>query len=74
MVTREQGWAAFRRTREGRLREREHAHPLGMDGQSCGAMAPWRYRDEERMRPWGQARHEAGRPGLERTPRPGRPT
>jgi transposase len=37
-------------------------------------MAPWWYGDEETIRPWGQAFHEAGLHGLERAPIPGHPT
>ncbi len=72
--TREQVWTAFRRTHAVRLRERDHTVLLLLDGKSCPAVAQWRYRDEETMRPWGQAFHEAGLPGLARAPLPGRPT
>jgi hypothetical protein len=44
-----------------------------MDGNSCSEIAPWRYRDEDTIRPWGQACNEAGVPGVERAPIPGRP-
>ena len=70
--TREHGWAAFRRTRAGRLRARYPTTLLRRDGKSCSAMAQWLYRDEETIRPWGQAFHEAGLPGWERAPLPGR--
>jgi transposase len=73
-VTREQVWAAFRRTHDGRLRERYHCILLLMDGKSCPEIAPWLYRDEETIRAWGHACNAAGLPGLERAPLPGRPT
>ena len=72
-VTREHVWTAFRRTPDVRLRERYHRMLLLMDGKSRPEMAPWRYRDEETIRSWGRAFHEAGLPGLERTGSPGRP-
>ena len=72
-VTREQVWAACRRTHDVRVRERYHAILLRMDGTSCPEMAQWLYRDEETMRAWVQALHQAGLPGLERAPIPGRP-
>jgi GH15 family glucan-1,4-alpha-glucosidase len=61
-VTRAQVWAAFRR-----------AHDVLMEGKSCPESAQWLYRDEETMRTWVHAFHEAGLPGLERAPIPGRP-
>jgi transposase len=73
-VTREQVWAAFRRTHNVRLRERYHGILLLMDGKSCPELAPWLYRDEETIRAWVPAFNEAGLPGLERAPIPGRPT
>ena len=57
-----------------RLRERYHCILLLMDGKSCPEIAPWLYRDEETIRAWVHAFNEAGLPGLERTPIPGRPT
>jgi transposase len=72
-VTREPVWAAFRRTHDVRLRERYHAILLLRDGKSCAAMAQWLYRDEDTIRTWGHALNEAGLPGLERGPLPGRP-
>jgi transposase len=72
-VTREQVWAAFRRTHDVRLRERYHTILLLMDGKSCPEIARWLYRDEETIRTWGQAFNEAGVPGLERALIPGRP-
>ena len=71
-VTREQLWAAFHRTHDVRLRERDHTLLLLMDGQSCPEMAQWLSRDEETRRNWGQAFNEAGLPGLERAPLSGR--
>jgi transposase len=73
LVIREQVWAAFRRTHEVRLRERYHTILLLMDGKSCPEVAQWLYRDEETIRTWVHAFHEAGLPGLERAPIPGRP-
>jgi hypothetical protein len=73
-VTREQGWAAFRTSHDGRWRERYHGIVLRLDGQSCPEMAQWLYRDEETLRSWGHAVNEAGLPGLERGPLPGRPS
>ena len=72
-VTRAQVWAAFRRTHEVRLRERYHAILLLMEGQSCPEIAPWLFREEETIRPWVQALNDAGLPGLEHAPIPGRP-
>ena len=72
-VTREQVWAAFRRTHDVRLRERYHAILLLMDGMNCSEIAQWLYRDEETIRTWVHALNEAGLPGLERAPIPGRP-
>jgi transposase len=72
-VTREQVWAAFRRTHDVRVRERYHAILLLMDGKSCSEIAQWLYRDEETIRTWVHALNEAGLPGLERGPIPGRP-
>ena len=71
-VTREQLWAAFHRTHDVRLRERDHPMLLLLDGKSCPEMAQWRYRDEETMRNWVHAFNEAGLPGLERAPISGR--
>jgi hypothetical protein len=72
-VTREHVGAACRRPHAVRLRERSHPILLLMDGNSCSEIAPWRYRDEDPIRPWGQACNEAGVPGVERAPIPGRP-
>ena len=72
-VTREQVWAAFRRTPDVRLRERYRSLLLLMDGKSCPEIAQWLYRDEETIRSWVRAFNEAGLPGLERTASPGRP-
>jgi transposase len=72
-VTREHVWAVFRRTHEVRLRERYHTILLLMDGKSCPEIAQWFYRDEETIRTWVHAFHEAGLPGLEHAPIPGRP-
>jgi transposase len=46
---------------------------LLMDGKSCPEIAQWLYRDEETIRIWVHAFNEAGLPGLERAPIPGRP-
>jgi transposase len=73
-VTREQVWAAFRRTHNVRLRERYHCILLLLEGKSCPEIAPWLYRDEETIRAWVHAFNEAGLPGLEHAPIPGRPT
>jgi transposase len=73
-VTREQVWAAFRRTHDVRLRERYHCILLLMDGESCPEIAQWLYQDEETILAWVHAFNEAGLPGLERAPIPGRPT
>jgi transposase len=73
-VTREQVWTAFRRTHDVRLRERYHGILLLLDGKSCAEIAQWLYRDEETIRSWVHAINEAGLPGLERDPIPGRPT
>jgi transposase len=72
-VTREQVWTAFRRTPDVRLRERYHSLLLLMDGKRCPEMAQWLYRDEETIRSWVRAFHEAGLPRLERAMHPGRP-
>jgi transposase len=72
-VTREHVWTAFRRTSDVRLRERYHTILLLMDGKSCLEVAQWLYRDEETIRTWVHAFNEAGLPGLERAPLPGRP-
>jgi transposase len=72
-VTREQVWDAFRRTHDVRLRERYHAILLLMDGKSCPEIAQWLYREEETIRTWVQAFNDAGLPGLEHAPIPGRP-
>jgi hypothetical protein len=71
---REQVWSAFRRTPDVRLRERYHGMLLVLEGKGGSEIAHWLYRDEETMRSWGHAVHEAGLPGLEREPLPGRPT
>jgi transposase len=73
-VTREQAWAAFRRTHDVRLWERYHTILPLMDGKSCPEIAPWLYRDEETIRPWVHAFNEARLPDLERAPIPGRPS
>lgn len=72
-VTREHVWAAFRRIHDVRLRERYHTILLLMDGKSCSEIAQWLYRDEDTIRTWVHAFNEAGCPGLERAPIPGRP-
>jgi transposase len=72
-VTREHVWTAFRRTHDVRLRERYHAILLLMDGKSCSEIAQWLYRDEDTIHIWVHAFNEAGVPGLERAPIPGRP-
>ena len=74
MMTREQVWAAFRRTPGVRLRERYHCILLVMDGRSSPEVAQWLYRDEETLRTWVHGVNEAGLPGLERALNPGRPT
>jgi transposase len=73
-VTRAHVWAAFRRAPDVRLRERYHRILRLMDGKSCPEVAQWFYRDEETIRSWARAFHEAGLPGLERASSPGRPT
>jgi transposase len=73
MITREQVWAEFRRTRDVRLRERYHCLLLLLDGKSCPEIAQWLYRDEETIRSWVHAVNQAGLPGLERDLIPGRP-
>jgi transposase len=73
MITREQVWAEFRRTRDVRLRERYHCILLLLDGKSCPEIAQWLYRDEETIRSWVHAVNQAGLPGLERDLIPGRP-
>jgi transposase len=73
-VTRGHVWTPFRRTADVRLRARDHAIVLLMDGQSYPEVAPWLYRDEETVRAWGHALNEAGLPGLERATLSGRPT
>jgi hypothetical protein len=72
-ITREQVWAACRRTPDVRLRERCHCLLLRMDGQDCPESAPWLYRDEGTMRAWGHAFNGTGLPGLQRVAIPGRP-
>jgi putative transposase len=72
MVTRDEVWHAFRRTHDARLRERYHCMLLLIDGQSCPEVAQWLYRDEETIRSWVHAFHEAGLQGLERAAIPGR--
>jgi transposase len=71
--TREQVWTAFRHTHDVRLRERDHTILLLMDGKSCSEIAQGCYRDEDTIRIWVHAFNEAGLPGLERAPIPGRP-
>jgi transposase len=73
-VTREHIWTAVRRTPDVRLRERDRAILLLMDGKGCPEVGQWLYRDEETIRAWVHALHEAGLPGLERATIPGRPT
>jgi transposase len=73
MITREQVWAEFRRTRDVRLRARYHCILLQLDGKSCPEIAQWLYRDEETIRSWVHAVNQAGLPGLERDLIPGRP-
>jgi transposase len=73
MITREQVWAEFRRTRDVRLRERYHGILLLLDGKSCPEIAQWLYRDEDTIRSWVHAVNQAGLPGLERDLIPGRP-
>jgi transposase len=72
-VTREQVWAAFRRTPDVRLRDRYPGMLLLMDGRSCPEMARWLYRDEETVRAWVHAFNDAGVPGLQQASSPGRP-
>jgi transposase len=72
-VTREHARAAFRRTHDVRLRERYHTILLLMDGKSCPEIAQWLYRDEETIRTWVHAFHEAGVPGVKCAPSPGCP-
>ncbi len=72
-ITRDEVWHAFRRTPDVRLRERYHGILLLMDGRSCSEIAQWLYRDEDTIRTWVHAFNEAGLPGLERAPIPGRP-
>ena len=71
--TREQVWTAFRRTHDVRLRERDHTIRRLRDGKSCAEIAQWLSRDEDTLRIWVHAFNEAGLPGLERAPIPGRP-
>ncbi|HEY7490752.1 MAG TPA: helix-turn-helix domain-containing protein [Candidatus Tectomicrobia bacterium] len=73
-VTREAVWTAFRRTHDGRLRERYHSILLLMDGKTCPEIAQWLYGEEETIRNWVHAFHTGGLPGLERAPMPDRPT
>jgi hypothetical protein len=72
--TRDEGWPAFRRARDARLRERYHGIVLRLDGQSCPELAPWLSRAEEASRAWSHALNEAGLHGLERAASPGRRT
>jgi transposase len=72
-VSREQVWAAFRQTRDLRLRERYHSILLLLDGKTCSEIAQWLYRDEETIRSWVHAVNQAGLQGLEREEIPGRP-
>jgi transposase len=55
-----------------RLRERYHCMLLLMDGKNCPEVAQWLYRDEETIRIWVHAFHEAGLQGLDRAAIPGR--
>jgi hypothetical protein len=73
-LTREHVWAAFRHPSDVRLHERYHAILLLMDGNSGPEVAQWLYRDEETIRAWVHALHEAGLRGLERATIPGRLT
>ena len=73
-VTREHLWTAVRRPPDVRLRARDHAILLLMDGKGCPEVAQWLYRDEETIRAWVHALNEAGLHGLERATIPGRPT
>ena len=73
-ITRDEVWRAFRRTPDGRLRERDHGILLLRAGRSCPEVAQWLYRDEDTGRGGGHAFNHAGLPGLEREPIPGRPT
>jgi transposase len=73
-VTRGPVWAAFRRARDVRWRERYHSILLVLDGKSCPEIAQWLYRDEETIRGWVHAVNQAGLQGLERDSIPGRPT
>ena len=72
-VTRDEVWAAFRRTHDVRLRERYHCILLLMDGKTCPEIAPWLYREEDTIRGWVHAFNTAGLQGLERELIPGRP-
>jgi transposase len=63
-VTRDEAWAAFRRTQDVRLRERYHSILLLMDGKSCPEVAQGLYRDEETIRAWVHAFQAAALPGL----------
>jgi transposase len=72
-VTREAVWQAFRGARDVRLRERYHAILLLLDGKTCPEIAQWLYHDEDTIRSWVHALHEAGLSGLARAPLPGRP-
>ena len=73
-LTRQEVWAAFRRTHDVRMRERYHCLLLLLDGKSCAEIAQWLYRDEDTIRSWVHAANAAGLPGLERGPIPGRPS
>jgi transposase len=72
-VNREQVWAAFRQTRDVRLRERYHRILLLLNGKTCAEIAQWLYQDEETIRSWVHTVNQAGLQGLEREEMPGRP-
>ena len=72
-VTRDEVWAALRRTHDVRLRERYHCILLLMDGKTCPEIAPWFYREEDTIRGWVHAFNSAGLQGIERELIPGRP-
>jgi hypothetical protein len=46
-ITRDEVWRAFRRTPDGRLRERDHGILRLRAGRSCPEVAQWLYRDED---------------------------
>jgi transposase len=72
-VRRDQVGAVFRRCHDARLWKRYHSILRLLNEKSCCEIAQWLYRDEEAIRNWMQAINEAGLPGLERDPIPGRP-